>query len=267
MTNGGDASGITVNENGTVTVDTTAYELAPGATEVIEYSYNVLDGQGGSVAQTATITITGTNDAPTVGAAIVGAGDEDTGTFGVNLLAGANDVDGGTLSVDSLTVTNGGDASGITVNANGTVTVDTTAYELAPGATEVIEYSYNVLDGQGGSVAQTATITITGTNDAPTVGAAIVGAGDEDTGTFGVNLLAGANDVDGGTLSVDSLTVTNGGDASGITVNANGTVTVDTTAYELAPGATEVIEYSYNVLDGQGGSVAQTADDHDHGHE
>ena len=32
--------------------------LAVGESEVITYSYNVVDGEGGSVAQTATITIT-----------------------------------------------------------------------------------------------------------------------------------------------------------------------------------------------------------------
>ena len=41
-----------------------------GETEVITYSYNIADSNGGNVAQTATITITGSNDDPTVGAAI-----------------------------------------------------------------------------------------------------------------------------------------------------------------------------------------------------
>ena len=46
-------------------MDPSAYNsLAEGESEFIEYSYNVIDGNGGSVTQTVTITITGLNDAP-----------------------------------------------------------------------------------------------------------------------------------------------------------------------------------------------------------
>ena len=38
--------------------------LAVGSHADIVVSYNVVDGNGGVIAQTATITITGTNDAP-----------------------------------------------------------------------------------------------------------------------------------------------------------------------------------------------------------
>ena len=85
-----------------------------------------------------------------------------------------------------------GDASGVTVSGN-SLTVDPNAYNsLAVGESEVITYSYNVIDGNGGSVAQTATITITGANDAPTVSSAVTATATEDDASFSVDLLAGA---------------------------------------------------------------------------
>ena len=67
--------------------------------------------------------------------------------------------------MSNLTLTSG-DASGISVGGN-SLTVDPNAYNsLAVGESEVITYSYDVTDGNGGT-AQTATITITGANDGP----------------------------------------------------------------------------------------------------
>src|SRR5438477_280263 len=40
--------------------------LAAGETKVETFTFNVLDGHGGSVARLVTVTITGTNDAPVV---------------------------------------------------------------------------------------------------------------------------------------------------------------------------------------------------------
>ena len=88
-----------------------------------------------------------------------------------------------TLSVAHLTyAVDGGTASttlpaGITLGADGhTLTVDPTnpAFNhLAVGEQTVITVSYNVKDVHGATVAQTETITIKGTNDAPVVAAAL----------------------------------------------------------------------------------------------
>ena len=255
----GDGSGVTVAGN-SLTIDPSAYNaLAFGQSELIIYTYSVVDGHGGSVPQTASITINGVNDAPSVTAAISVATDEDAAGFGINLLQGASDPDtSDTLSVSGLTLTSG-DASGITVAAN-SLTVDPSAYnDLAVGQSELIIYTYSVVDGHGGSVPQTASITINGVNDAPSVTAAISVATDEDAAGFGINLLQGASDPDtSDTLNVSGLTLTSG-DASGITVAAN-SLTVDPSAYnDLALGQSELIIYTYSVVDGHGGSVPQTA--------
>ncbi|QDT22259.1 hypothetical protein HG66A1_40660 [Gimesia chilikensis] len=255
----GDDSGITVNGN-SLDIDPSAYNyLAVGESAVITYSYNVIDGEGGSVAQTATITITGVNDAPAVSAAVTTTATEDDLSFSLDLLTNASDPDTtDVLNVSGLSL-DSGDDSGITINGN-SLDIDPSAYNyLAVGESAVITYSYNVIDGEGGSVAQTATITITGVNDAPAVSAAVTTTATEDDGTSSLDLLTNASDPDTtDVLNVSGLTL-DSGDASGITVNGN-SLDIDPSAYNyLAVGESAVITYSYNVIDGEGGSVAQTA--------
>ena len=94
---------------------------------------------------------------------------QSAGLFIVNLLEGASDLDNSdTLIASSLTLTSG-DVRGVTVSEDGnSLTVDPDAYTfLAASETEVISYSCQVTDGNGGSVTQEASITIQGNNDAP----------------------------------------------------------------------------------------------------
>ena len=245
----GDASGITDNGDGTLDVDPSAYNaLAQGESEVISYSYDVTDGTVSS-GTTVTITITGANDGPTVGA-VMSSASEDAAGYTVDLLSNSSDPDtSDTLSVTGLTLVSG-DASGITDNGDGTLDVDPSAYNaLAQGESEVISYSYDVTDGTVSS-GTTVTITITGANDGPTVGA-VMSSASEDAAGYTVDLLSNSSDPDtSDTLSVTGLTLVSG-DASGITDNGDGTLDVDPSAYDaLAQGESEVISYSYDVTDG-----------------
>ncbi|WP_226700156.1 Ig-like domain-containing protein [Qipengyuania gaetbuli] len=165
----GDADGM-VRSGGALSVDPSAYEyLAIGESVVVSFSYDVIDGNGGSAAQTATVTITGANDGPQVTAAIEAGASEDDAGFDVDLLAGASDPDAGdTLSVANFTLVDG-DADGM-VRSGSTLSVDPSAYDyLAIGESVVVSFSYDVIDGNGGSAAQTATVTITGANDGPAI--------------------------------------------------------------------------------------------------
>ena len=76
---------------------------------------SVKDAQGATVAQTETVTITGTNDAPTVTGALTQTAAEGAPSFTANLLSGASDVDDGetaTLSIANVNYTvDGGTAS------------------------------------------------------------------------------------------------------------------------------------------------------------
>ena len=237
--------------------DASFQSLAAGDTQDIVVTYDIEDGNGGSVAQTATVTITGTNDAPTVAAAITASADEDAAGFSVDLLQGASDVDNG----DTLNVANvAGLVAGVTLNGNSLDVdpSDASFQSLAAGDTQDIVVTYDIEDGNGGSVAQTATVTITGTNDAPTVAAAITASADEDAAGFSVDLLQGASDVDNG----DTLNVANvAGLVAGVTLNGNSLDVdpSDASFQSLAAGDTQDIVVTYDIEDGNGGSVAQTA--------
>ncbi|MCJ2130717.1 VCBS domain-containing protein, partial [Methylobacterium sp. E-045] len=136
---------------------------------VVSYQVKV----GDSDTRTLSFTITGTNDAPTVAAALTDAADEGAGSVTRNLLEGASDLDNGAvLTVTGVTYKVGSAAASATIPAgislsDHSLTVDPTnaAFDhLKAGATETIVVSYEVSDGKV-TVAQTETITITGTND------------------------------------------------------------------------------------------------------
>src|SRR5207248_1889859 len=111
--------------------------------------------------------------------------------------------------------------AGFTLSGS-TLTVDptNTAFDhLKVGASTVVLVSYDVKDAQGATVSQTETVTITGTNDAPTVSGALTATAAEGTASFTANLLAGAGDLDDGetaTFSVSNVSYSvDGGGASG----------------------------------------------------
>jgi len=202
---------LVLNSNGTYTYtlnNSSAAVQALASGEVVQdvFSYQAKDPQGAlSNVTTLKVTVTGTNDAPTVAAQVAAVGVEDGAAFQVNLLQGASDVDhGATLSVANVSAL----PAGVTLSGNNLVVnpADASFQHLAAGATQVLTVTYNVVDGLGGVVAQTAKITITGTNDAPTVSGIVTGAVNEDAAPLTVNLLAGASDVDdGATLSVANV--------------------------------------------------------------
>ncbi len=166
----GDApEGLTFFNDGSYQFDASAYDhLGEGAQITLKAAFAATDIHGASSTPgELSITVTGTNDAPTVAAAIAALTDEDQAPFVVDLLQHASDVD----ASDSLSVANlqlvDGDASGITATASG-LSVDPSAYNhLAAGEQAVVSYTYDVVDGHGGSAPQSATITISGRNDAP----------------------------------------------------------------------------------------------------
>src|SRR5436190_368215 len=97
------------------------------------------------------------------------------------------------LHVDANSVS--GLAAGVTLNGD-SLSVDPNAYDhLAVGEHATVTVNYNVVDGNGGSVAQSATITITGANDEPAVTAAVTTSAAYDDDHYSVNLLPGPADL------------------------------------------------------------------------
>ena len=240
-----DIPAIEIIDNG----DGTWTILAPdNFNKSVNLTFDINDGNGGIKTVTQNINFTPVNDDPELTGiqAILADGTEDT-SYTINasdLLQGYSDVDGDTLSVNSLSATNGL----LTENNNGTWTFTPT-----PDYNGSVDLTYNVIDDNGGSVAATQSFNLQAVNDAPelTGQKATLADGTEDT-AYTINasdLLQGYSDSDGDTLSVDSLSATNGS----LTDNNNGTWT-------FTPNAdyNGTIDLTYNVVDGNGGSVAAT---------
>src|SRR5207247_1903329 len=140
------------NGNGTWT-----YTPAANDSSAVSFSYTINDGQGGSVAGSATLDITPVNDAPTTTPVTLAAIAEDSGPRLITkaqLLANAADVDGDPPTVPGLAPTRR--AAGLVNNGNGTWT-----YTPALNDSGTVNFSYTINDGQGGSVAGSARLNIT----------------------------------------------------------------------------------------------------------
>ena len=274
--------GLSLSSAGVLTVDPSnaAFKaLGQGQTGTIIVSYTITDGEGSTVAQTATITITGTNDAPTVSGSLTPAAAEGVDGYVLNLLQGASDVDGDTLSLTGLTYKVGeADATGVIPAGlrlnESLLTVDPSNAAFKPlgeGQTQTIVVSYNIIDGKGGTVERETTITITGTNDAPTVAAVLSAAATEAaSSSVTLDLLSGASDVDatdtslslsGVTYQVGTATASSAVPA-GLSLSDVGVLTIDPTnaAFNaLTADQTQIITVRYSISDGKGGTVAQMA--------
>lgn len=107
-----------------------------------------------------------------------------------------SDVDG-----DTLVYTLASPVAGLALASNGGYTFNAgdAAYQnLAAGQTRVVVANYSVSDGKGGTAASTLTITVTGTNDAPTFVATPVIPGVEDVAS--INFTVSASDIDAGDI-------------------------------------------------------------------
>jgi VCBS repeat-containing protein len=254
--------------------------LALGEATDVVVTYDVTDVHGAKVTQTETVTVTGTNDAPVVAAALTANVIEGNAPLAVNLLSGATDVDTGetgTLVLSNVTwIIGNGPASaavpaglaltGATLN----IDADHPAFaHLALGETTKIVVTYDVTDVHGAKVTQTESITVTGTNDAPVIATALTANTSEGSAPFAVNLLSGATDIDTGetaTLALSNVSYNVGNGVASAVLPAGLSLTAGILAVDpanaafnhLAPGETIKIIASYDVTDVHGATVAQT---------
>ena len=150
--------------------------LAAGETITETFDYSIRLGNGTLSWAKVSFTVVGQNDATTGSAtATLAAGTEDGAYIlhASDLLTGFTDVDGDALSVGGLTANHGT----LHDNGNGTWTFTPSANYNGP-----VNLSYNVLDGNGGSVAASQSFTLAAVNDAPelTGTQATLAAGTED---------------------------------------------------------------------------------------
>ncbi|MGF6402099.1 VCBS repeat-containing protein [Pseudomonas frederiksbergensis] len=259
-----------------------------GEGQSVTQTYNVAIGDG--AVQTVTITITGTNDRPTLTIAdSSGAMNEGNGTAtlsdsGALSFADVDNIDVVTVSHSS----NGNIAwSGGTLNAGvasalvAGFSVDQNSWDYSSnqnldflGAGETITFSYTVVatDNSGAanaaSATQTVTITLTGTNDAPVLSFATgndIGAVKEDT-TLSVSGQFSSADIDHDATTSWTINGSATGTYGSIAVDstgqwtytlANGTDGVASAVQSLKAGESHNEVFSVQVSDGLGGIDTQ----------
>ncbi|MFF7398832.1 retention module-containing protein, partial [Achromobacter sp. NPDC008082] len=241
--------------------DTKVQALAVGETLTEKFTVTTADGTTGVV----TVTIQGTNDAPAISGAASGAVTEDAATSISGQLA-VTDVDTSDTHTWSVSNDGKGQYGSFSVDANGkwTYNLDNASAKvqaLAAGQQVTDSITVTVNDGHNGTATQVITITVTGSNDLPSVTGAATGAVTEDlTKTTSGQLKA--VDVD----ATDTHTWSIPGDGKAtygtFSVDATGkwTYNLDNTSAKvqaLAAGQQVTDTITVTVDDGHGGTAQQ----------
>ncbi|MBR0934092.1 VCBS domain-containing protein [Bradyrhizobium jicamae] len=269
--------GVTGWQSGTFSAPDKSFDyLAAGETLTLTYTVQVDDHHGGVVTQPVTITIIGTNDAPVITSApqtaTIAEAPDTTNSSTPDIAAGAiafTDPDlSDTHSVTITGVTESGVTSGLDLDAvqswltlgklsdstNGATGSDAWTFSapdksfdyLAAGETLTLTYNVQVDDHHGGVVNEPITITIDGTNDAPTLASVNAGTVVDTVAYDTFNPLTGTlhgNDVDHGETATLTYAALDANDIptnaaitglyGALTVNANG-------GYTYVPNAAEI---------------------------
>ncbi|KMJ91512.1 hypothetical protein ACH58_01965 [Achromobacter xylosoxidans] len=223
------------------------------------FTVTTADGTTGKV----TITINGTNDAPTISGAATGAVKED-GTQTVTGQLAKADVDVNDKHTWSLNNDGKGQYGTFTLDQSGkwTYVLDNNSAKvqaLAEGQKATDSITVTVDDGNGGKATQVITIDITGTNDAPTIGGTATGAVKED-GTLVTTGQLTKTDVDTNDTHTWSVSNNGKGQYGTFIVDQNGkwTYTLDNTGTKvqaLKEGETVIDTIKVTVDDGHGGTA------------
>ncbi|MBR1232864.1 VCBS domain-containing protein [Bradyrhizobium sp. AUGA SZCCT0182] len=169
----------------TYTVADSAVEyLAAGQTKVESFTITLNDQHGGLITKQIDVTVTGTNDAPEISAAVATGAvteDDDATTLSTTGTITFDDIDLVDVHSASATAapgnTLGGTLTPVVTDAatgagDGTVTwtynvANSATQYLAVGETATESFTVTISDGNGGTDTQSVTVTVTGTNDAP----------------------------------------------------------------------------------------------------
>jgi hypothetical protein len=236
----GPANGaLVVNADGTVD-----YTHDGAETLSDSFTYTIRDA-GGTVSNTATVslTVTPVDDAPSAAddSGIVAEG----GTLNVDLASNDTDPEG-LLDPASIQIVSGPANGSLIVNADGTVDYTHDGSETATDS-----FTYTIRDA-GGNVSNTATVslTVTPVDDAPSAAddSGIVAEG----GTLNVDLAANDSDPEG-LLDPASIQIVSGPANGALVVNADGTVD-----YVHDGSETIADSFTYTIRDA-GGNVSNTA--------
>ncbi len=231
---------------------TAVQSLAEGQTVTDTFAYTAVGEHGVRSSSQLTVSVVGANDAPIVAAQIAAATPEDAASFVIDLLQGAHDEDAGAV----LGIANvSGLVPGMTLLGHTLVVdpSDASFQHLAQGATTDITLTYDVIDEHGAEVAQSAMITITGTNDVAVAADDALIADQGKALTFSAGLLL-SNDSD-----VDSATLTFGAIVTGPAHGTLGTNAEGSLTYTPDAGFFGADAFTYTASDGIDQSSVATA--------
>ncbi|MFN3677048.1 MAG: Ig-like domain-containing protein [Sphingomonas pseudosanguinis] len=244
--------------------------LAAGQIATQIYTLTLIDKFGATTTQDVTVTLTGTNDAPTVTAAVASGEvieDATTAIAGTIAFADADLIDTHKVSVAAqedyyrghfatvIDDTATGDGAG---KVRWTFAVDNAdLQDLAEGETMVQHYVVTVTDQNGAKVDQQVTVTLIGTNDAPVAIADVADPAIEDGAVVTGSVAGNDHDVD----YYAQLTYALNAPVAGLTLNADGSYSFDpaNTAYQaLAKGEVQTVVAAYTVTDEYGATATST---------
>ncbi|MGF1605038.1 MAG: Ig-like domain-containing protein [Rhodothalassiaceae bacterium] len=181
--------------------------LAPGESQEVSFTASVTDPFGAQSVQEVVFTVIGENDAPVAEAATVTGVVEDGGAISATL--SATDAEGDALTFAIAQPPSEGSVT-ILDAAAGTVSFDPGSdfQDLGVGESRSVSFDFSVTDGQGGITTNSATVTVSGRNDAPVIAVApdLAGLGDLVL-RFDASEAGAIRDGDGdGTVSLVDLT-------------------------------------------------------------
>ncbi|MCK4940281.1 MAG: hypothetical protein KAR80_08255, partial [Rhodospirillaceae bacterium] len=227
----------------------------PGDSMTVDIGYTVEDSKGGEASGTATVTVTGVNDAPVLVADT--ANTSEGVALNINVLANDKDPDRiDTMTVTSATISSATSVNGVVDTSTASVTIVNNMLQFDPGTafdhlvvgqTDNAIIDYVVTDSEDNTSTTTTTITVAGTNTGSprafhdldmaqeggvTVGNVFSGADSDSVTNFHSKLGGDNQSTDGGhllrsvnhgnvtyTLSADGQSVS-ASNASAVTFNA-----------------------------------------------
>jgi VCBS repeat-containing protein len=224
--------GLVVNNfDGTFTYDANGKfdYLAAGETATDTFTYTVTDNHGGVSTETVTVTVYGRGENhPPLASPIAGTALENGGAS--TLTASFVDPDANDAHTFTIDVT--GTLGQVVDNGDGTFTYDAAGQfeSLAAGETATDTFSYTVIDSHGEESTATATVTVTGENDAAAIGALTNAEVTEDLAVDGNgNLVAtgsiAVSDIDHDESGFQTTVASNPGNLGTLTIAVDGSYT------------------------------------------
>lgn len=225
-------------------------DLAVGETRQVTFTYKATDTHHiASQLGTVTVTVTGSNDAPTVISTSLSISEDGSGVT-TSVLANDTDSDDDATTLAYTIVTPPSQGT-VVSNGNGTFTFqpDAALQDLSPGQSRKVTFIYQATDAHNASSTGTVTVTVYGANDAPVaVDANISIIEDEAAVITGVL----ADDIDGNhdasSLVYTLITLPAAGT---VTSNGNGTFTFQPgmAFQDLAVGQSRDVAFTFQARD------------------